>query len=457
MPSTPSLLNDRDLADHVVELVQDASPEALRSLLRTLHPADIAGVLEGLPKGQRLRVAAELEPAALGAVMMETSASVRQQLIGATKAQRLAEAIHDLDLDALADLYDRLPPQVMQAVVRDMNAQRRERLEQLRQYPQDSAGGMMDADAIVIRDDMRLSVVRRYLRMMRRKQQNVMPATTDSLMVIDAAGRFQGVLSLVDLVSLGGDKLVREVMDTSVEGVPVTMPATKVARRFRDRNWVSAPVLDDQGQLLGRITIDDMVDVLEEEAEHSALAAAGLDQESDLFEPVGRSVRSRAIWLGVNLFNALISAWIIGRFGGAIEAMVALAVLMPVVASMGGVAGNQTLTLVTRGLATEQVSRRNTGALMRRELAVATLNGLFWAMIVGAVALVWFDKPALAAVFAIAVFINLVNGTLSGAMIPLLLQRLGLDPALAGGVVLTMLTDGIGFGVFLALATLFML
>jgi len=168
-------------------------------------------------------------------------------------------------------------------------------------------------------------------------------------------------------------------------------------------------------------------------------------------------VRSRAIWLGVNLFNALISAWIIGRFGGAIEAMVALAVLMPVVASMGGVAGNQTLTLVTRGLATEQVSRRNTGALMRRELAVATLNGLFWAMIVGAVALVWFDKPALAAVFAIAVFINLVNGTLSGAMIPLLLQRLGLDPALAGGVVLTMLTDGIGFGVFLALATLFLL
>ena len=215
--------------------------------------------------------------------------------------------------------------------------------------------------------------------------------------------------------------------------------------------------LEAEGRLLGRITIDDMVDVLEEDAEHSALAAAGLDQASDLFEPVGRSVRSRAIWLGVNLFNALISAWIIGRFGGAIEAMVALAVLMPVVASMGGVAGNQTLTLVTRGLATEQVSRRNTGALMRRELAVASLNGLFWAMIVGAVVLVWFDIPALAAVFAVAVFINLVNGTLSGAMIPLLLQRLGLDPALAGGVVLTMLTDGIGFGVFLALATLFLL
>ena len=229
MASQPSLLNNSELADRVAELVQDASPEALRALLRTLHPADIAGVLEGLPKRQRLRVAAELEPAALGAVMIETSDSVREQLIGATKAQRLAEAIHDLDLDALADLYDRLPPQVMQAVVRDMNAQRRERLEQLRQYPQDSAGGMMDADAIVIRDDMRLSVVRRYLRMMRRKQHNVMPATTDSLMVIDAAGRFQGVLSLVDLVSLGGDKLVREVMDTSVEGVPVTMPASAPA------------------------------------------------------------------------------------------------------------------------------------------------------------------------------------------------------------------------------------
>jgi magnesium transporter len=274
-------------------------------------------------------------------------------------------------------------------------------------------------------------------------------------MVIDTQGHYQGVLALADVVSLDPRRRVSAAMQPEVVGIPATMPAPKVARLFQDRDLVSAPVVDEAGRLLGRITVDDMVDVLQDQAEHAVLAPAGLDEEQDMFAPVLSSARRRTIWLGVNLLNALIAAWVIGRFGGVIEQMVALAVLMPVVASMGGVAGNQTLTLVTRGIALDQVGRANARRLLAKELGVALVNGLFWALVVGAVALAWFGSTSLGLVFGAAILLNMVNGTVAGTLVPLGLSRLGIDPALAGGVLLTALTDVVGFASFLALAMTF--
>jgi magnesium transporter len=314
----------------------------------------------------------------------------------------------------------------------------------------------MDLDAITVRSDVTLEVVQRYLRWLRRSK-GALPEVIDTLMVVDQQGRYEGVLSLADVVSLDPQRTVASAMRQDLEGISADMPARKVARLFQDRDLVSAPVVDAEGRLLGRITVDDMVDVIREEADHYVLAPAGLHEEMDMFAPVLASARRRAVWLGVNLLNAFIAAWVIGQFGGSIEQMVALAVLMPVVASMGGVAGNQTLTLVTLGIALDQVSGANAWELLLKELGVALVNGVLWSLVVGGVAMVWFHSPSLGIVFGAAILINLANGAVTGTLIPLGLARVGIDPALAGGVLLTALTDVVGFASFLALATVFIL
>jgi magnesium transporter len=276
-------------------------------------------------------------------------------------------------------------------------------------------------------------------------------------MVVDGQGRYEGLLRLVDVLSLEPRRTVASAMRTDMPAIAVMTPAREVARLFQDRDLVSAPVVDEHGRLLGRITVDDMVDVIQDQAEHPGLAAAGLHEEVDMFAPVWTSARRRGLWLGMNLVNAFIAAWVIGHFGASIEQMVALAVLMPVVASMGGVAGNQTLILVTRGIALDQVGGANARKLLRKELGVALVNGAVWAVVVAAVALAWFGSPSLGAVFGAAVAINLANGAVMGALIPLGLHRAGVDPALAGTVMLTALTDAIGFAAFLGLATALLL
>lgn len=431
--------------------VAEATP-----LLAKMHPAEIASLLESLPPDHRMALWKRLDAEVVGEVLMASGEEVRAHLIDESSPKRLAAAMARLDMDKLVDLLDEVPAAVTDAVVRAMHTQRRKTLDTLRAYPEDSAGGLMDQDAITVRSDVTLDVVLRFLRRLRRKQDRL-PAATDSLMVVDLQGRYEGVLSLIDAASLDPARTVASVMQRDIEAIPATMKARKVARIFQDRNFVSAPVVDDDGRLVGRITIDDMVDVIRDEAEHNLLASAGLDEETDMFAPVWVSARRRAIWLGVNLLNAFVAAWVIGRFGGSIEQMVALAVLMPVVASMGGVAGNQTLTLVTRGLALDQVGPGNLRELLRKELGVALLNGLFWAVVVGAVATAWFGNSALGLVFGIAILINLTNGAVCGTLIPLALVRFGIDPALAGGVLLTAFTDVIGFAAFLAMATVFIL
>lgn len=437
-------------------LIIDGRLDEARQLLAGLHPAAIADVLESVPPERRMEVWRQLDPETSGEVLLEANEEMRAQLIRESAPDSLAAAVAKLDMDKLADLYDEMPATVMDAVVQAMHIQRRRTLETLRAFPEDTAGGLMDQDAITVRSDVTLEVVQRYLRWLRRTQDKL-PASTDTLMVVNLQGRYEGLLPLADVVSLDPQLNVSSVMQRGLEGIPADMPARRVARLFQDLDLVSAPVVDEDGRLLGRITVDDMVDVIRDEADHSVLVPAGLHEEVDLFGPVLGSAIRRGIWLGVHLVTAFVAAWVIGLFGATIEQMVAVAVLMPVVATMGGVAGTQSLALVIRGLALDQVGRANARRLLLKELGISLVNGLLWALVVAGVAAAWFGNAQLALVFGLAMIINLITAALSGTLIPLMLDRIGIDPAVAGGVLLIAVTDVVGFASFLALATLFVI
>jgi len=310
----------------------------------------------------------------------------------------------------------------------------------------------MNPDVITIRPDVTLDVVLRYLR-----ARGELPEVFDLLFVIDRQGRYLGSLKLSDLLTQELSNSVGELMDTTAQTIPVTMHESQVALEFEHHDLVSAPVIDDETRLLGRITVDDVVDVIRDEAEHTVLTMAGLDEEDDMFAPVAQSARKRWVWLGVNLITALLAAVVLYAFEPTLDQIVATAVLFPVVMSMGGIAGTQTLTLMVRGMATGQVSAGNTPALLRKELAVGLLNGLVFSIIVAAIAMFWYGNIPLGLVMAAAILLNLVAGALAGALIPGILKRMSIDPALAGGVVLTTVTDVIGILAFIGLATFVLL
>ncbi|MGD2082990.1 MAG: magnesium transporter [Chromatiales bacterium] len=450
---------DRSFRERVTRLAEAADREDAQlasELLAGLHPSQIADVLEASPEDRRAFLWRLTNVEHKGEILTEVHDDVRDWLIRRSRPQDLAAAAGRLQLDELADISGRLPKPVLKAVIQAMDLQRRERFEGVRAWPEESAGGLMDADALSVRADVTLYVVQRYLRRYRRRAGE-MPEHTDSLMVVDSANRYLGVLPLADVVARPQSTTVAEVMNREVEGIEAFTPARRVARLFEDHDWLSAPVVDAEGQLIGRITVDDVVDVIREEADRTIMSRAGLDEDMDMFAPVMTSAMRRSVWLGVNLANAFIAAWVIGLFEASIAQRVALAVLMPVVASMGGVAGTQSLTLVTRGIALDQVTRANSRRLLATELGVGLVNGLFWAVVVAAIATAWFEDLKLGLVFGLAMVINIGNGTLTGTLIPLLLRRLGIDPALAGGVLLVALTDVIGFFAFLGLATLWLL
>jgi magnesium transporter len=333
-------------------------------------------------------------------------------------------------------------------VLLSMDEQNRQRIASVLTYPSDTAGGLMNVDAITVRSDVSVDVVLRYLRRMAQ-----LPENTDQLMVVDRNNLFLGVITLTNLVSAQPEQSVRDRMSTDLRPIPADTPARDVATLFEQRDLISAPVIDESGKLLGRITIDDVVDVIREEIGRSLLSRAGLDEEHDIFAPLFVTVRQRTLWLAVNLSTAFLAAWVIGRFEATIEQLVALAVLMPVVASMGGIAGSQTLTLVVRGIALGQVGAANARAVLHREAAVGLINGFLWAAVVALVASAWFQSVDLGLVIAAAMIINLFTAGFAGAAIPLVLKWLRVDPALAGGVILTTVTDVVGFFVFLGLAT----
>lgn len=439
-----------EASERVYAALREDDLPRVRQLVNSLHPAEIGTLLESLPQDERLRAWGQVDREVAGEVLTHLHEDVRAVLIREMDTDELIAVTEDLDPDDLADLIHELPDAAIAQLLSTMDAQERARLEAVLPYPEDTAGGLMNVDTINVRAGLTLEVVLRYLRLLGR-----LPETTDSLMVVNRVGQLLGVLPLSEVLTRDANLTVAEVMRHE-EGIPADTPAPEVAKRFEQRDLVTAPVVDAHGRLLGRITIDDVVDVIRDEGESSLMRMAGLNEEEDMFAPVGRSARRRAVWLAVNLVAAFTVASVIGLFDATIEKLVALAVLMPVVASMGGVAGNQTLTLVIRGIALGQVGVSNAPRLLLKELGVGLLNGLAWALIIAVLAGLWFNSVSLGAVIGGAIAVNLLVAAFAGATIPLALRRLGIDPALAGSVVLTTVTDVTGFFVFLGLAAMFL-
>ena len=432
------------------DLIREGDAEQLVEKLGELHSAEIAHLLESLPREDREKVWALIDLEDNGDVLLHVNDEIRAQLIKDTDNHELIAAAQAYDTDDLADIIVDLPQDVTQKVLYSLDEQHRQRLEAVLSYPEDSAGGLMNTDTITIREDLTLDVVIRYLRIL-----GEIPEMTDNLIVVNRESKYLGTMLLTDLLTKDASYTVSEIMSRDTDAILANMPAREVANLFEQRDLVSAPVIDGDNKLLGRITIDDVVDVIRDEADHSLLSMAGLSEEDDMFAPVVRSSRRRTIWLGINLLTALLASWVIGQFEDTIERLVALAVLMPIVASMGGIAGSQTLTLVIRGMATGQVAKSNARRLLNKEFAVGILNGMTWSLIVALIALLWFDDIQLSMIIAAAILINLIVSSLAGATIPMMLNKIGIDPALAGGVVLTTVTDVVGFLAFLGMAALF--
>ena len=436
--------------DRLFEALDEGDIGNARGLLAQLHPSEIADVMEGLPGKSRTTVWNLIRPEVEGGVLSELQDVVRAELLESMHPYEVADAIKNLDADDVADIIQDLPEELQDSVLLLMDAQYRQRLASLLSYPEDTAGGLMNTDVVSVRADVTLDVVIRYLHLL-----GEVPQRTDSLMVVDRENRYLGVLSLADLLSKNPEATVGEVMITKT-AIPAMTPESDVARMFEQRDLISAGVVNEENVLLGRITVDDVVDVIQEKAEHTMLSMAGLGFD-DMFAPVLTSAKRRAIWLGINLVTAFLAAWVIGQFEDTIKQLVALAVLMPIVAGMGGIAGSQTLTIAVRGLALGQISRSNARALLIKELAVGALNGIVWAAIVSLVVILWFKNWSLGIIIGLAMIANLVIAALAGAVIPLALKRFGIDPAIAGSVILTTITDVIGFATFLGLATIFLL
>jgi magnesium transporter len=434
------------------EALDSGALRQVRQLVNALNPAEIADLLESLPLAQRNIVWEMVAPEDDGDVLVELNEDVRNSLISRMDSEELIAAAANLDLDDLADLLAELPEAVNREVLRSLDASDRLRLQAVLKYDVDSAGGLMDPDTITVRGDVTVEVVLRYLRMRRE-----LPAGTDALFVVNRIGDYRGCLFITKLITSDPEQTVDQIMDTDIPAIDADTDAAQVATLFENYDLLSAAVVDEHGKLVGRITVDDVVDVIREEASHSVLSMAGLGEEDDMFAPVAISARRRSIWLSVNLATAFLAAWVAGLFEATLEQVVMLAILMPVVPSMGGVAGNQTLILITRGLALGHVERSNARWLLTKELGVGLCNATGWSTIVGIVTMWWFDEWKIGLVIGLALAINLVCAAVAGFAIPMTLKRLRIDPALAGGVVLTMITDVVGLIAFLGLGTLFLL
>ncbi len=440
--------NQEQLAQ-LAESIDESSLQSARLIMLAMHPAEIADALESVPVDRRINLWALVDTDIEGDVLMEVGDEVRQSLIREMDIDELRVATEQLDLDDLADFYQSLPEKLTADLLAGMGRQERLRLEQVLLYPEDSAGGLMNVDTLTVRGDVTLDVVLRYLR-----RRGDMPRHTDRIWVVDIYGRYRGELSLRKLLTSSGDTLVSDVMRTDIEPLHVLTPEHDVAKAFEDLDLISAPVIDDNNRLIGRVTIDDVVDVIRDEADRSVMSMAGLNQEVDTFSPVLTSARRRAIWLGINLLTALLAAWVIAQFETTLDRVITLAVLMSVVPSMGGIAGSQTLTLVIRGQALGQINRSNTKTLLIREVMVGLINGFGWALVVSVCTYFWFGSAQIGLILGVALVINLLFAAFAGLLIPVILKKIGIDPALAGGVVLTTVTDVIGLVAFLGLATL---
>ena len=424
--------------------------QARHMLNHTLKPAHTAHLLKSSPPREREVLWNLINPELEGEVLQHLSDEIQAEFVNQMNTEELLQATENLDTDDFADILQQLPKKVLQEVLNSLRQQDRERVEQVLSYPEDTAGGLMNTDVVSIRPDLTIDAVLRYLR-----RHDTIPEMTDNLFVVTRKDSYIGLLPLTRLLVSDPNTLISDVMDTEREAIPADLDETDVANLFERNDWVSAPVINQEGRLVGRITIDDVVDVIREEADHSLMRMAGLDEDEDTFAPVLKTAKRRAVWLGINLLTALLASMVIRLFQDTIEKVVALAILMPIVASMGGIAGSQALTLVIRGQALGHVEHSNIGYLLNREVIVGALNGLLWASVVASIASWWFSDFTIGFIIAIAMVINLVVAAICGTSLPVILKAMNIDPALAGGVILTTITDVVGFCAFLGLATLF--
>ena len=433
------------------QALDDGTLRSAERMVAALHPTEIALLLESVPPRQRELVWEMVERDLEGDVLVELHEKVRQELIDSMEPGELVAATEGLEVDDLADLVGDLPEAVTRQVLHSMDQRDRERLRAVLSWPEDSAGGLMNTDTVSVRADVSLEVVLRYLRM-----RGDLPPRTDSLFVVDRDDRYLGTIAMTRLITGDAEATVGQSLDAEAARIDPSTAAHDVAQLFQDRDFVSAAVVDAEGRLIGRITIDDVVDVIREEAEHSVLSMAGLQDDEDLFAGILPSTRRRVLWLGINLITAFLAAAVVKTFEGTIEKVAALAALMPIVASMGGIAGTQTVTLIIRGLALGQVQWSNARWLLFKEIAVGGLNGLLWALVVGLVTAYWFGTWHIAAIIAAAMLINLLAAAAVGVLVPLALRRFEIDPALSAGVIITTFTDCIGFATLLGLGAIFL-
>lgn len=430
-------------------LLDSGTVQQVSRMLNSLHPAEIAGILETLPLSKRKYVWELIDPKLEGEILVELGDQVRDTVIREMEPAEVVAAVENLDADDMADVILSLPETVIRQTLASLDKQRRQQIEAVLSYPEDTAGGLMDPRVVTIRPDVTLEVVLRYLRTL-----GELPDNTDRLMVVDRNNRFLGSLPLERILMHGPETMVAQLMKREEQAIRVDTKDRDVSGLFQDRDLISAPVVDADNRLLGRITIDDVVDVIVEEADKSVMNMAGLQEDEDIFAPVIKSTRRRSVWLGINLVTAFIAAWVIGLFEATIQQVVALAVLMPIVASMGGIAGSQTLTLVIRGQALGHIVGSSIRSLLIKELAVGFLNGLLWAAVVAAIAAWWFNSLPIGGIIAIALVVNLAAAAFTGVTLPFMLRKMRIDPALAGSVILTTVTDVIGFFTFLGTASL---
>lgn len=449
----PEKVVDQENSNQRFEEVQQALSSGMfvhvRQLLMDMPACDVALLLESSPYKSRQVLWDLVDHDDQGDILEELSEDVQKSIVRQMQAHQLAAAAEGMDTDDLTEVLRTLPDGIYLEVLGAMDAQDRHRVEAAMAYEEDTAGSIMNTDTVTLRPDVNIDVVLRYLRL-----KGELPEATDMLYVVDSEDLLLGGVTLASLITSNPMMTVSQIMDRTIEAVPAQMEETEVAQQFERHDWLSAPVIDTQGKLLGRITIDDVVDIIREDAEHSMMSMAGLDDEEDTFAPVVKSTRKRSVWLGINLLTALAAVAVSNMFEPILAQMAILAILNTLVPSMGGIAGNQTLTLIIRGMALGHVGDRNKRWLIGKELAIGALNGLIWALILSVVVALWQGDVKLGLVIAFAMLANMTAAGLAGVLIPLFMKQLKIDPALAGGVVLTTITDVVGIFAFLGTATL---
>jgi len=427
----------------------DLSLNQIRRLLSNMSSSEIAHALESSPPKQRNILFSLLKTEEEGDVLFELGEEIQQDLISNISNEELAEAVKELELDEIVDILQKLPEERMKKILSNMSRVDRMRIEMGLTFPENTAGGLLNTDVISVRPNNSIKEVISYLRNLGK-----LPENTDKIFVVNDSNEYLGELSISGVITSNPSMVVREIMETEVHPISADLDDKEVATLFERNDWISSSVIDENNKLIGRITIDDVVDVIREDADQNLLGMAGIAE--DTFAPPGRAAKSRVFWLSLNLITAFIAASTINIFQDVIDKFVYLAILMPIVASMGGVAATQTLTIVLRGLTLEQINSSNIKWLFKRELAVSILNGIVLSILVGFITYAWFQELAISLLISCALIINLISSVIAGILVPLILRKFKQDPAISGSVVVTTVTDVIGFLSFLGLATIYL-